>query len=114
MALISRYQKRKIKRNRSPEYEDFLNKRNLNFVKHYNTETIVYPTKEEIQALKVISKTWSIGDRYEKLASKYYGDPELWWVIATFNKKPAEFLLSPGDIIHIPTPLEYALDYMGY
>ena len=114
MAIISRYQKRRIKRNRNPEYDDFLRKRNVDYVRHYNTETIVYPTVEEIQALNVISKRWSIGDRYEKLAAQYYGDPELWWVIATFNKKPAEFLISLGDTIYIPTPLEYALDYMGY
>jgi len=55
-----------------------------------------------------------MGDRFEKLAAQFYDDPEMWWVIAAFNKKPAEFLLSPGDIINIPLPLEYILDYMGY
>ena len=57
---------------------------------------------------------WKLGDRYHKLASEYYADSELWWVIASYNKKPTEFHLKAGDIVYIPMPLETVLYYMGY
>jgi nucleoid-associated protein YgaU len=114
MALISRLQKRSIKINRSYTYDDFFRKRDVEYVKQYNTPTLEFPTKQEMGSLTVVTLAWKIGDRYEKLAAKHYGDPEMWWVIAAFNKKPAEFLITVGDVIHVPLPLEHVLDYMGY
>lgn len=45
------------------------------------------------------------GDRIDSLATKFYGSPTLWWVIAAANG--LEILptaLSAGDIIRIPSP----------
>ncbi|WP_156477464.1 LysM peptidoglycan-binding domain-containing protein [Falsihalocynthiibacter arcticus] len=36
------------------------------------------------------------GDRLDKLALHYYGDPRLWWVIAQANPG----LLTPADLLH--------------
>lgn len=43
------------------------------------------------------------GDRIDRLATKFYGDPELWWVIAAANGLeilPTE--LNEGEFIRIP------------
>jgi hypothetical protein len=114
VAIVSRLQKRSKKLNKDFIYYDALRRRDVKFITQYDTPVIDFPTMKEIQSLKIVSKRWEYGDRFEKLASQHYGDPEMWWVIAAFNKKPAEFLVSLGDVIHIPLPLEYVLDYMGY
>jgi len=113
MAKIPRNQARMIFYNNEPEYDDFRRQRGLSRIKQYATSKLKYPTKMERTSLNTINHIWTISDRYEKLASEFYGSPEMWWVIAYFNQKPAEFLVSPGDIIKIPLPLEYILDYYG-
>lgn len=43
------------------------------------------------------------GDRIDRLADRFYGDPELWWVIADAN--PDVLLpdpLAPGVVLRIP------------
>tara|TARA_R100000234_G_C4878368_1_gene126229 strand:+ start:124 stop:468 length:345 start_codon:yes stop_codon:yes gene_type:complete len=114
MALVSRLQNRIEIENRNPLYDRFRYDRNLTKIKHFDTQQLKFPTKEEMKTLTIITKPWAVGDRYEKLAAQYYKDPEMWWVIAAFNRKPAEFLLNNGDIVSIPLPLEYVLDYMGF
>ena len=52
---------------------------------------------------------WGVGDRYFKLAHRFYGDSKLWWVIAWFNKKPTESHVDVGDLILIPTDLDQIL-----
>lgn len=46
------------------------------------------------------------GDRADSLATKYYGDPEYWFVIALGNNLellPVELI--PGNKIRIPSPV---------
>lgn len=72
-----------------------------------------YPSPEEIsEAIDRVSHLWKTGDQYWKLAHKYYGTPELWWVIAWFNKKPTESHVKMGDTIQIPLPLTTILKYL--
>tara|TARA_Y100000593_G_C4262648_1_gene313062 strand:+ start:603 stop:878 length:276 start_codon:yes stop_codon:yes gene_type:complete len=64
--------------------------------------------KQDTTIYKVISETENDiyvltqeGDRFDQLASQYYGDPSLWWYIARannikFNNVPA------GTVIRIP------------
>jgi hypothetical protein len=45
------------------------------------------------------------GDRVDRLATRFYGDPLLWWVIASVNGMeilPTD--LNEGDFIRIPAP----------
>ena len=95
-------------------YKSFLDKRNLKNVNIYKTPILPYPTPGQANNLNSIRHTWGTGDRYYKLAYKYYGDKELWWVIAHFNQKPTESHVSPGDVVFIPYPLDSVLYYMGY
>lgn len=47
----------------------------------------------------------SQGDRLDLLASRYYGDPTLWWVIAVANGLDLPQVdLNVGDSIRIPSP----------
>ena len=68
---------------------------------------------DQLENIEGISHLWTLGDRYYKLADKYYGDSTMWWVIAWFNRAPTEAHLKIGDIIIIPTPLDDWLDQTG-
>jgi hypothetical protein len=47
------------------------------------------------------------GDRFDTLATQYYGDPSLWWVISTANESlPQNSLFMPlGTQLRIPTDI---------
>ena len=53
------------------------------------------------------------GDRFDLLAHQYYGDSELWWVIAWYNQTPTESHVELGDVLQIPLPLHKVLSSMG-
>lgn len=86
---------------------------NVNGIKQYPTLNLSFPTAEQIQRYNVQLETWGIGQRLYKLADKYYGDPQYWWVIAFFNKKPTEQHFSIGDSVQIPLPLDIVLSDLG-
>ena len=78
------------------------NKQEKNFYKN-----IEYPeipvSKEDIY---IISKST---DRLDLLASDYYNDPDLWWVISKANPnkiKRDSLFLNPGLQIRIPYNIE--------
>jgi len=110
-----RYKNQEVFVNIGEAYRRYLKKtRGLENIRQYDTPTFKHPTKKEIKNFNVINHVWGTGDRYFKLASEYYNDPEMWWVIALYNQKPTEFHLKLGDVIYIPTPLETVLFYVGY
>lgn len=51
-------------------------------------------------------------DRYDILASEYYGDSSLWWIISSANPTSNQTSLIPttGIQLRIPLPFEQALD----
>ena len=108
---MSRYDGRTTKRNSNRLYSNTFRARDVNYINQYNTPSFRPLTPEQMSRLNVVGHTWSLGDRYYKLADKYYGDPELWWVIAWFNARPTEGHLTLGDSLSIPFPLELVLTY---
>jgi histidyl-tRNA synthetase len=43
------------------------------------------------------------GDRYDTLASHFYGDDKLWWIIASANNyEQSGLVITPGVQIRIP------------
>ena len=78
-------------------------------MEQYDTPWLTYPTADEILTLTPIPHIWSMGDRFYKLASRYYQDPRLWWIIAWYNRTPTEAHVKTGWIIDVPLPLEAAL-----
>lgn len=53
----------------------------------------------------------TIGDRLDLLANDYYGDPTLYWIIASANSLPGDSLVPPlGQQLRIPTDIETILN----
>jgi phage tail protein X len=53
------------------------------------------------------------GDRYERLAFRFYGDVSLWWIIAIANPNIADFsslFLPVGSEIRIPREISNIID----
>jgi len=109
--MSSRYNNRKIARNKNKLYKNFFKDRNITLVRQYRTANLSYPTKEQVRQLKVLTHVWKTGDRYYKLSFDYYGTSKYWWVIAWFNKKPTEAHVKYGDVVLIPTPLDKLLNF---
>jgi hypothetical protein len=110
---MGRYNGSRRFRNTS-EYYDYLRKnRNIKVANHYETPILRNPTVEQRMTIVSDSHIWSFGDRYYKLADKYYGDPSLWWVIAWYNAIPIEADLKTGDLIEIPVSLSAILGILG-
>lgn len=65
-------------------------------------ETTIYPKiKPTDNDIYIISEQ---GDRLDLLASYYYNDKELWWVIAVANNiNDAVFYIEPGIQLRIPS-----------
>jgi len=97
---------RSVVRNKEELYKETLKQRGVKHIDHYPTAKMHHPTVEEMADIETVNHVWKVGDRYSKLAHQYYGDPELWWIIAWFNQKPTDSHNTLGDTIFIPTPLE--------
>jgi len=109
--MVSRYDDRTIFRNIEEIYEKYFEDRGLKYIRHYNTAKLKHPTAAQIGKLRTVGHMWAIGDRYFKLAHRYYGDSKLWWVIAWYNQKPTESHVKVGDVIFIPLPIDKILNY---
>ncbi len=90
-------------------YSHVFKERNVPRIEQYPTPRYKEITLEMASKVEQIRHIWSLGDRYYKLAHKYYNDTNYWWVIARFNRKPTEAHLKIGDTISIPMPLSQAL-----
>jgi len=91
-----------------------MRERGVKRIRHYNTPRFNYPSPETVaENITRIQHIWKSEDMYWKLAAEHYGDSNLWWVIAWFNKKPTESHVTPGEIIHIPAPLDTVLSYLS-
>ena len=52
-----------------------------------------------------------LGDRFDILANSFYGDPTLWWIIASANSIPGDSLYpEPGLQLRIPVDVRSILD----
>jgi hypothetical protein len=94
--------------NSDPIYSDTFKARGVPFIKQYITQKLTYPTAEEMADIQEIGVVWGVGDHLWKLAQKYYGDPELWYIIAFWNRTH-EFNIVVGQTVYIPTPLSRVL-----
>lgn len=65
---------------------------------------IIPETSEDIYVIS------SQGDRYDLLAQSFYGDVNLWWVIATANNSTQDDLaITPGRQLRIPASKDLVL-----
>jgi len=108
-----RYSLRRAFFNNAKVYEQVLEDRNINKIYQYATPKLRHLSSAQIRKINRLTHIWKFGDRYYKLASKHYGDPKFWWVLAWYNRKPTEAHVKNGDMIYIPLPLERVLSYLG-
>ena len=80
--------------------------RDVKHFRQYETANFRYPTAQEMRELENYKSYMEIRDKFYKLAHEYYGDSELWWVIAWFNKMPTESHAKLGGVISIPLPVQ--------
>ncbi len=109
-----RYKNQEVFINDKGAYRRYLKKRGMEHIKQFDTPAFKHPSVRDMQNFDTINHIWGTGDRYFKLAERYYNDPTMWWVIALYNQKPTEFHLKLGDVLFIPVPLESVLFYLGY
>jgi|TARA_R110000851_G_scaffold285755_1_gene439506 nucleoid-associated protein YgaU len=81
-------------------------------IRQYSTPTNIRLTAAQRRTITEVGHIWKTGDRYYKLAERYYGRPQYWWAIALYNNKPTEGHVKLGDTIVIPLPLEKYLRYL--
>lgn len=73
----------------------------------YRTNPIYPAIPPSVDDFYIIS---TVGDRYDTLALKFYGDSKLWWVIASANNmSKASLVTEPGIQIRIPGNKEEAI-----
>jgi len=111
---MSRYINDKTLINSSEYYEPLRKERGVKQIKQYATVIMHQPTVAQRAALLTAPHIWTYGDRFYKLASQYYGDARLWWVIAWYNGRPTEVDIHPGQTIRIPLNITNAFAALGY
>lgn len=99
---MNRYSKSQILFNNLDYYSKQFEARNVKFISHYRPDTYVQMTEEFLASLTYIEEVWSYDTKLYKLASMYYGDTTLWWIIGIVNNKPTDIHWKPGDIVKIP------------
>lgn len=111
---MSRYNRYKKLIN-SSKYYQFLRKgrNNVKGITHYETPILYHPSLRDRVNLTTTTHVWKVGDRYYNLANQYYGEPQLWWIIAWYNGLPTEGDIFPGDLITIPLDAEEILELLG-
>ena len=114
MAYInsSRRKQRFVFSNGQEIYDDILTRKRIRAIRQFSTLTLQPLIANSENKIQEVFHIWKTGDRYFKLASQYYGKPELWWIIVLYNKKPTEGHLAKGDLIKIPVPIELVLYYV--
>jgi len=104
--MVSRYDNRYTAINSMKQYLPLFQRRGIKFIKQFRSPKMPYPNATQRDTLTETNHVWRMGDRYYKLASQYYGDPTLWWVIAWYNQLPTESHVSMGQTIIIPLPYD--------
>jgi nucleoid-associated protein YgaU len=100
-------------KNSEETYEEILEDRGVEFINQYGSPRLFSPSVGQRASLTRVRHIWKVGDRYYKLAIKYYGGAQYWWLIALYNKRPTEANINIGDIVVIPLPLDKILRMIG-
>lgn len=111
---MGRYDTAKKAINDNDFYEEFRDDRNVKKIEQYRTPVHPKLTSEVRQRFTSLRHVWKTGDTLWKLATKHYGDPMLWWVLAWYNEKPTESHFEVGGVVLIPTPVEEVISYFHF
>ena len=110
---MARYDEKEILLNASEYYEPLRRLRNVKFISHYETPMLNHPDVADRAFLATERYIWKYGDRFYNLAYDYYGDQNLWWIIAWYNGYPTEAQIENGSVLEIPLNLEQITRALG-
>ena len=110
--MSTRYDNKAPLENSEDIYQDAFEARGIKKLRQFSTANLRHPTPLERTKLERVGHVWAVGDRFYKLAHKYYGNSKYWWVIAWYNQLPTESHIELGDIVIIPTPVEDAIQIL--
>ena len=82
------------------QLEELLESRGVEKIKFYNN--YVFSRDFLDKEYNIVEHIWSHGDKLYKLAHKYYGDRNLFWLIGLYNNKPTDAHYRYGDVVFIP------------
>ena len=85
--------------NNEDQYSEMLEGRDVSNIEHFLTFIIGEKYNTNYSSRDYV---WKKGDKLYKLAYRFYGDLQYWWVIALWNNKPTDAHYSVGDVIEIP------------
>ena len=111
---MSRYDSTKKGINSNEFYEEFRKERNVKKIEQYRTAKYPVLTAKVRSRFTSTRHIWKTGDTLWKLASKYYGDPMLWWVLAWYNEKPTESHFEVGNTVLVPLPVNDVISYFHF
>lgn len=76
--------------------------------KRYRKNPIYPNIPVSVEDFYIIS---TVGDRYDTLALRFYGDSKLWWIIASANNfNKASLVVEPGIQLRIPANSTQAIE----
>lgn len=107
---MPRYDRRITAINDLDLYKDTFKKRGVRRIEQYITQTL---KNIDVEAFDYAERIWRDGDSFWKLSTKFYGDPQYWYIIARFNNTPTEAHVSIGDTVKIPINLSMALQVVS-
>lgn len=103
MPIFKNFDKRFMNKSQK---ENILQIRDIESIEYY--KNYVFPRDFQAQDFDVYEHVWSHGDKLYKLAHRYFGDRNLFWLIGLFNNKPTDSHYTYGDVIYIPK------DYLSF
>ena len=111
---MSRYKNRRVVTNKTSKYKDtdIFENRGVKKIVQYSTPRLKKFTKKQYNSVPYTRYYWKNGDRFWKLAAKFYDDPKKWWIIARWNFTPTESHVSEGDEIRIPKSLRKVMEIL--
>lgn len=72
-----------------------------------------YATVDWLSNQSYLEHVWAVGDRMDKLANKYFGDDEYWWIIALVNGVTLPLGVPVGTVLKIPSDVAPVLEKLG-
>ena len=94
-------------------YSDKYDNNRKKYISKKATLNLEYPSFDEVLEFDYDVHVWKLGDRYYKLAERFYGNASYWWVIAWYNGIPTEAEANTGDVLEIPLDISEALLVLG-
>jgi hypothetical protein len=110
---MNRYSTRTRAINDVYQDDELFENRGVKKIEQYTTPTFKNPTQADLDRVEYTFHYWSNGQRFFKLAQKYYNDHRYWYIIARFNNKANESQMEEGEQIKIPTNLQVAMEVLG-